>query len=286
MSEKVKNININDKAFKEAAKKKTKFRKKISALFLVATLVTGGYVFKDPLMNMFKPGETIKNPIDKKDTMHYEELDVMIKAEGTTIIDGKEYDLAELKEKYGLAYIFLVEMSEEEIDQKYKMLIDMMNKQYEHNIKLTSVEEHYKYVDYLGFNSYVQGSDIFEKISFEEMFAATPHLKLITELRFKLPNNKYISYLLPKIFNYQSENLDGEIVDVYMAYFDGNAEAVAAGFTSIDKISYQEKETYIKGMQFGYEIRLLTIEKLGYSIEDFKIDLNVLKEEIPVKIYR
>jgi hypothetical protein len=285
MSEEIKNININDKAFQEAAKKKKKFRRKVSALFLVATLVTGGYVFKDSLMNVVNPGETIENPTETIDTIYYEELDIMIKAEGTTIIDGKEYDLAELKEQYGLAYIFLVEMSEEEINQKYKMLVDMIKKQNEQNMKITSIEERYKALDWFGLNYLALGDDVISEIYIFEYNDPSP-LKNIKDLRFELPNQKYISYIWHKISENPTTNDKGEPYYYYSFNWAGHVEGVIIGVKSIDSISLQEKETFIKGMQFYYERRLMSIEALGYSLEDFRLDLNAPKEEIPLKIYR
>jgi hypothetical protein len=272
MKREVNNVKINTKAFEEAAKKRKKFRKKVASLFLVTTLVTGGCSFKEPLINMFKPSEVIENPVETIDTIHYEELDIMIKPEGIVIIEGKEYDLAELKEKYGLAYIFLVEMSEEEIDQKFKSLVEMWKNIETHN---KENPERYMSVDNLGLAHEYPNYETYIKMIKLRDFEQTPGLKMIMESKASLPNADYISYLFPRIGCFLEETLDmdGKLEEMCLIIRDeSNIYPIIAGLLPIDSISYLEREHYVKMNQFIYENTVKAVEKMGYSIEDFRLD--------------
>jgi hypothetical protein len=254
MEKEIKNLNVNTKAFEEAAKKKKKFRRRVASLFLIATLATGGYLLKDPILNFYNT-VVVVNELPRVD-----DLGLIVEAEGKVIIDDVEHDLAELKEKYGPSYHFIVPMTEEEINRKFDILIQSERQSIRYNetndimVLYTLVFSEEQWPEY----------DI---ISMKKKAYFTDSILDFRANTNKYPNSEFIKYVARQANCSEFPSYSGK----YQCYLelDENYISVLLGHKSKNEISLKSKEFHIKKYIFEYELFVKAIDDLGYNINDY-----------------
>ncbi len=256
MKKEIKNLKINEQSFNN------KIRRKFTSLALVGTLVVGGYILKEPIV------KTFDNVLLMKDTPSFDEFDIHFKTEGKVIIDGKEFDLSELKEEYGPLFHFIVPMSEEEIDKKFKSLMD-----YKDRLELYSLINNI-YVDSFGLTLYTPTSKLVE-FTLEN----TEILDQLRSMRNKIPNKKFIDFVISRI---NCSEAIKEMEEPRSCFLEDTRDyqSFLAESKTMAEMSYEAKEFQIKVLLFYFELYVDFLEREGYNIDEYRLD-QPYKDETP-----
>lgn len=260
MNKEIKNSKINEDKLIEVSKRK--FRKEFTSIALVGTLIIGGYILKKPIV------KTFDNVALMKDTPSFDEFDIHFKTEGKVMIDGKEFDLSELKEKYGPFFHFIVPMSEEEINAKFKALND-----YSKRLQLYSLINNI-YVDSFGLTLYTPTSKLVE-FTLEN----TEILDQLRSMKDRIPNKKFIDFVISRINCAEAISEMGEPRSCFLED-TRDYQSFLAESKTMAEMSYEAKEYQIKVLLFYFELYVDFLEREGYDIDEYRLD-QPYKDETP-----
>ena len=253
-----KNFKINDKAFDNSIKKKKTFRTITITLALAISLVVGGYIFQEP----------IKNQIDihfyLKDTPSFDELDVFFQEKGIVTIDNKEYDIEKLKEEYGPLYHFMIPMSKEEIDTKFKMITDHQKRVYSFYGRNNLKGDMYGFLIELPF-------EVEDRI----MVHFTSYIDNMMSLITSAPNQDFLKYISKRV------SCMDPVHEQPRACFlssDSDYGDYINGQKRLGELSYENKEFEVKKSIFYFRLYYDFLIAEGYDLSQYKINQDFLND--------
>ena len=115
-------INANQEKMNDQSSRKNNVFKKIIKGILVVSLLIAGYVYQEEVKE-FLDEVVVITVINKG----FKAVELGVIPEGIREINGVEYDLAQLKEEYGVYYPLVVPMTKKEISRQHWKLIIFMN---------------------------------------------------------------------------------------------------------------------------------------------------------------
>ncbi|MCD8562194.1 MAG: hypothetical protein LRY26_00060 [Bacilli bacterium] len=259
MNKEIKNLKINDKAFENAINKEKRFRKRIITLALATSLVVGGYIFQEP----------IKNQIDihfyLKDTPSFDELDVFFEEKGIVTIDNKEYDIEKLKEEYGPLYYFMMPMSDEEIDTKFKMITDHQKRVYSFYGRNNLQGDMYGFLIELPF-----------EVEDRMMVHFTSYIDKMMSLKTSAPNQDFLKYISKRV------SCMDPVYEQPRACFlnsDSDYADYINGQKRLGELSYESKEFEVKKAIFYFRLYYDFLTAEGYDLSQYKINQDFLNND-------
>ncbi len=238
----IKNLIINEEKFKEISSNKKKLSKKIIKGLLALTLVTGGYIYREPIINFLQDNIVI---VDSN--KGFGGLDLGVMPEGAREVNGKVYDLAQLQEEYGVYYPLVVPMTKEEISKQYQKLVLFLTKTHDnttafsnfgYNLKITDMPEG----TITEFNNIE--TNIFRKLYKGEIMPSNPFMQIVQK---------------------NTSCWTGEFAGCQMH------PSIEDGIYDFSRETIREysNEYFLRFWLFKFEIWNRFVESKGYNLEDY-----------------
>ena len=243
MDKEINNLIINEKKFKEISSNKKKLSKKIIKGLLALTLVTGGYIYREPIINFLEDNIVI---VDDKKGFNALELGVL--PEGTREVNGKVYDLSQLQEEYGVYYPLVVPMTKEEISKQYQKLVLFLTKTHDNTTSFSNFGYNLKITDM------PEGTDI----EFSNIRSNTVKKIYKGEI---MPSNPFM-----QIVQKNTSCWTGEFAGCQMY---SNIESGIIYEFSKETIREYSNEYFLRFWIFEFEMWKRFVESKGYNLEDY-----------------
>ena len=201
---------------------------------------------KDASDNLTQYTETIQMSYNL--ALKFDHLNWLTPAEGTRVVDGVTYNLAELKAEYGDLYRLVEPLTNEEIESRFEYLARFMELQRNEALKCNCLS-------WDAFSGLKQNNDI-NNVLFERIYSTHSLIANSVDIKIK-PYIKYYYYI--------------STTGLYEVGFPLNFTSEKGGFgvgtDIISKVTLDEKAFFVRYFILRGEITLKICEQLGLEPE-------------------
>lgn len=201
---------------------------------------------KDASDNLARHTETIE--VSYNLALKFDHLNWLTPAEGTRVVDGVTYNLAELKAEYGDLYRLVEPLTEGQIENRFEYLARFMEMQRDEALRCDCL------------NWYIEGGLKSNNQINEEN---TKLFNSNMDLLYKANNNLFD--LFKKYYTYNLF-LSGYVVE-YPSSFTSEIGVNGVGTDIIDTVSIDDKEFFVRDFTYQFDKFLKIYAKLGLEPE-------------------
>ena len=184
----------------------------------------------------------------------FDHLNWLTPAEGTRVVDGVTYNLAELKAEYGNLYRLVEPLNDGQIENRFEYLARFMELQMNEALSCNCQN----WYPYGGF-----------KINNDVSSIASKQIDKDISIIFSSNNSIFDLF---RNYYYYNEFM-GEYVNIYPKSFDSKQGVWGVGTDTINKANISEKEFFVRDFIYHYENIFNTYKQLGlepeYAIENW-----------------
>lgn len=187
----------------------------------------------------------------------FDHLNWLTPAEGTRVVDGVTYNLAELKAEYGDLYRLVEPLTKEEIESRFAYLAQFMELQ-----KQKSDECYCQNWTIYGGMSYDSENIIEDKYT-DTIYQVFEDIATSTKQKIKLFSKNYLYISQLKLYDI-----------FYPASFNSEQGLLGLGTDIVNKVSFDDKNFFVRDYTMKYDIGLKVRAELSlepeYTIEDWE----------------
>lgn len=201
---------------------------------------------KDESDNLTQYTETIEMSYNL--ALKFDHLNWLTPAEGTRVVDGVTYNLAELKAEYGDLYRLVEPLTNEEIESRFAYLAEFMEMQKQKSDKCNC----YDWTPYGGLSFTNEIDDKF----YSMMHPINNYIAESNDTKIEMFNIMY--FYITQLERYEI---------MYPSSFTSQTGALGVGTDILDKVSFADKNLFVRDYTMRYELQIEARNELGLEPE-------------------